>query len=180
VAALRGEGGQEGAAYSLFTLAELARPFLAGALAALLADRIALRARYALGAALAMIALTALGLFDAAFPLFGAYLVLYAGFVRAPLLKRLSPRGDYSYGLYVWGFPMQQMTQALLPAAWFVNFVIAFPLALAAAALSWRFIESPALRLKPGGAAEPKRFVTISQARQGSLRPQSAPLQSSQ
>lgn len=59
-------------------------------------------------------------------------------------------RGDYSYGIYVYGYPVEQMLvhfglhRAGLPA--FLGLSLALTLALAF--LSWRFIEAPALRLK--------------------------------
>jgi peptidoglycan/LPS O-acetylase OafA/YrhL len=57
--------------------------------------------------------------------------------------------GDYSYGLYLWGFPMQQVAAHWVPgASSLANAFIAWPLALTVAVLSWHVIEKPALRLK--------------------------------
>jgi len=57
--------------------------------------------------------------------------------------------GDYSYGIYLWGYPMQQMLAALFPLLpALINALLGFLGALAAAAGSWRFIEKPALGLK--------------------------------
>lgn len=57
--------------------------------------------------------------------------------------------GDYSYGLYLWGFPMQQVVAhcapRLAPAG---NILLAWPLAMLLAVLSWHLVEQPALRLK--------------------------------
>ena len=65
---------------------------------------------------------------------------------RLPNFKRM---GDYSYGVYLWGFPTQQMVMhvnaSLSPmqlCAWSV------PVALILAIASWHYIEKPALRLK--------------------------------
>lgn len=59
--------------------------------------------------------------------------------------------GDYSYGLYVYSFPLQQtLVQRVSPWEPLVLFAVALPCALAAAALSWHALERPALGLKSG------------------------------
>jgi peptidoglycan/LPS O-acetylase OafA/YrhL len=56
--------------------------------------------------------------------------------------------GDYSYGIYLWGFPMQQIVLHLVPdaSAMSVN-LLAWPLALGCAVISWHAVEAPALAL---------------------------------
>jgi peptidoglycan/LPS O-acetylase OafA/YrhL len=63
---------------------------------------------------------------------------------------RLPPwMGDYSYGIYIIAFPVQQaIAYWITPASGWVMFVLATPIALGFAALSWHFIEAPALTLK--------------------------------
>jgi peptidoglycan/LPS O-acetylase OafA/YrhL len=57
--------------------------------------------------------------------------------------------GDYSYGLYLWGFPMQQVVAHHLPqAAPWQNSALSLPLATALGALSWYAVEKPALKMK--------------------------------
>lgn len=57
--------------------------------------------------------------------------------------------GDYSYGIYLWGFPSQQMVAALFPSLPFVaNAACGFVIALLLAIASWHCIEKPALRSK--------------------------------
>lgn len=69
-----------------------------------------------------------------------AYCIPWHGFNRF---------GDYSYGIYLWGFPMQQMIAHHFPALSPIhNAMMAFPLALLLGIFSWTVIESPALRLK--------------------------------
>jgi peptidoglycan/LPS O-acetylase OafA/YrhL len=77
------------------------------------------------------------------------YAVVFAGTCRVPRIP-VPMRGDYSYGLYLYAFPMQQAVAWALPGArqWYVSLLIAGPLALGCAILSWHFIEKPALRLK--------------------------------
>jgi peptidoglycan/LPS O-acetylase OafA/YrhL len=84
------------------------------------------------------------------FPAYGAYpliLLATAQKFRLPGLKRF---GDISYGMYLYGWPMEQVARAIIGpgAAWWQI----FPLGLAGAAalgfLSWHLLEEHALRLK--------------------------------
>src|SRR5690606_25568358 len=56
--------------------------------------------------------------------------------------------GDYSYGIYLWGFPMQQLVVYWLgsPTPTRIT-LLAWPLALICAVLSWRLIEKPSIAL---------------------------------
>lgn len=57
--------------------------------------------------------------------------------------------GDYSYGVYLWGFPLQQLVAQLLPVPTPTRItLLALPLALIAGVLSWHLLEQPALKLK--------------------------------
>lgn len=65
--------------------------------------------------------------------------------------------GDYSYGVYLWRFPIQQVIAQLLPVPTPARItLIALPCAIAIGALSWHLLEKPLLRLK-----RPMRAVTI-------------------
>jgi peptidoglycan/LPS O-acetylase OafA/YrhL len=59
--------------------------------------------------------------------------------------------GDLSYGLYIYGWPVEQSVVWLLGrhAAWWQVFLIALPATAAIAFLSWHLVERPMLRLKP-------------------------------
>ena len=57
--------------------------------------------------------------------------------------------GDYSYGVYIYAFPIQQSLLALWPNLRPLQLLgLALPITLAVAALSWHFVEQPALRAK--------------------------------
>jgi peptidoglycan/LPS O-acetylase OafA/YrhL len=79
------------------------------------------------------------------------YIVLAFGTASAPLGGALTRRGDFSYGLYLYAFPIQQALVATVgtPGGALGNFAIATVLAGGCAALSWYMIEKPALRAKP-------------------------------
>ena len=81
-------------------------------------------------------------------PYFGllTYGTLYLGLrVRLPAIRH----HDLSYGLYLYGWPAQQLAW-MLPAGKSVagNIVIATLIAMACAAVSWWLVERPALRWK--------------------------------
>lgn len=81
------------------------------------------------------------------FPL--SMVVMYLGFVKNSFLPQFERLGDASYGIYLMGFPVQQMLIATYPH-WhpvsnaLATFAIVYPLAFA----SWHFFEKPILMLK--------------------------------
>ncbi|NML29813.1 acyltransferase family protein [Paraburkholderia antibiotica] len=78
------------------------------------------------------------------FYLMFVYGVLWIG--TTPLLRRFVPRHDYSYGIYLYGFMVQQCIAALAPQLSHVmSLVVAGPLILVCAALSWHYVERPVL-----------------------------------
>jgi peptidoglycan/LPS O-acetylase OafA/YrhL len=94
------------------------------------------------------------------------YIVLAFGTAPAPFGGALTRSGDYSYGLYLYAFPIQQALVATIgtPGGAFGNFVIAAVLAGACAVLSWHFIEKPALRAKPARLASGLAFGNLKHA----------------
>jgi peptidoglycan/LPS O-acetylase OafA/YrhL len=78
-----------------------------------------------------------------------AMLTLWIAFVANKLLSKLNAFPDYSYGIYIYAYPIQQMTSVLLPG-WnpIAQIVVSFWATLVPASLSWHFIEKPALALK--------------------------------
>lgn len=87
-------------------------------------------------------------LFEPVLTLALAYSVFVLGYARSPLLKRYNRLGDYSYGTYVYAFPLQQWIAALGVASPLLNIALSLPLVLVCAVLSWTFVEAPALRLR--------------------------------
>lgn len=127
--------------------------FFAGVVLHIVRQRMPLGAPMALVAGSVVVLVTAVGLFKplAAFPL--AYLLLYLGVVLP--LRRVGARNDVSYGLYVYGFPVQQLLFLGLSAAFgsavvpvWVFAVLSLAAALPFAVASWLLVERPALSLK--------------------------------
>ena len=111
--------------------------------------------RIALVACIGLIASVPLNAFILLFPLFGSYLVIYLAF--APWLKPFPAAryGDLSYGLYIYGWPIEQAIVWLNGGAmsWWTLFAIALPVTAIFAFLSWHLVEKRALRFKPRAAA---------------------------
>ena len=81
-------------------------------------------------------------------------LALSFGFAFSPLLARLTATGDYSYGIYIYAFPIQQSMAYLFPGISLGPYLAACTLlTLAAAMLSWHLVEKRALSFKPKKAA---------------------------
>jgi len=93
----------------------------------------------------------AIGRTEAVLPIFGSYLLLVAACTPRLPLAGFGQRGDVSYGLYVYAYPIQQLVLHVAGGSTDPLRVLAvsFPATLAIAALSWRFIEAPALARKP-------------------------------
>jgi peptidoglycan/LPS O-acetylase OafA/YrhL len=85
------------------------------------------------------------------FPLFGCYLALWLALTPHLPVIPAARFGDLSYGIYIYGWPVEQGVIWLFGgrAAWWQLFLLALPAAAALAFLSWHLIERPALRLKP-------------------------------
>jgi peptidoglycan/LPS O-acetylase OafA/YrhL len=79
-----------------------------------------------------------------------AYVVLVLAYHPKLYFAAFTRLGDYSYGLYIYAFPLQQWIAFRAKGIGAVSlFWLAFPCALAMAILSWTFLEKPMLGLKP-------------------------------
>jgi peptidoglycan/LPS O-acetylase OafA/YrhL len=78
------------------------------------------------------------------------YCVLSFATAATPGLKHAGRYGDPSYGIYLYGWPAQQIVCSLVPNVTAIgNTLAALPLAVVAAFLSWHLIEKRALAMKP-------------------------------
>lgn len=86
------------------------------------------------------------------------YAVLWLGFAPGAWASRYNRLGDYSYGTYIYGFPVQQTIVALLPSVSPLDLMaLSLPAAILLGALSWHLVERPALNLRKAAAAEHSR-----------------------
>lgn len=142
---------QRGAAYHGAWMVWLFRFYGAGMLLYLLRDHIRLSKPAALVCFAVILAATFTPAYTEALAIFGSYALIASAFLAADWFKKITHRGDISYGVYIYAFPVQQ---ALVPFSnetavpWLTNAALSLPITLLLAALSWTFVEKPALALK--------------------------------
>lgn len=99
-----------------------------------------------------------------------SWLTIFIGQMSTPVLRRAGRFGDFSYGMYLFAFPVQQTVIYLFyPAASFWgSMALAFAITLGCAALSWHVVEKPALAFKPRRPPDaPKADIAILPWREG-------------
>ena len=86
-----------------------------------------------------------------------APLIFAIAFANVSAPKWLTPSTDYSYGLYIFHWPIYQVLLESFPSASIIPLLtfIGLPLAFLAAGLSWQLVEKPALKLKAKVALKP-------------------------
>lgn len=125
--------------------------FFSGAALRVLQDRVPLSGRLALMLAVALFVAAFWGprAFGLVYRLALPYLVLWCAYVPDGLIRRFNVFGDYSYGIYIYAFPIQQALigywRGISPNE---LTVMAFGCVLPLAVLSWHFVEKRALALK--------------------------------
>lgn len=81
------------------------------------------------------------------------YATFWCAFVPGGWLRAYNRLGDYSYGLYLYAFPVQGLVVWLWgPMGPALNVALALPLTLFLSVLSWHLIEAPALALRKAPA----------------------------
>lgn len=101
-------------------------------------------------------------LFRPAYGLFAPYLVLVAAYLPSGFIRRYNDVGDYSFGLYIYAFPIQQILVKFRPDdPPIANALLSLAATTVFAWLSWHLIESRFLHgrgpeakpaIKPGKA----------------------------
>lgn len=91
-----------------------------------------------------------------------AYVTVYVGslaFRPMPLTKY----GDYSYGLYLFGYPLQQTFASFGSWAhhWWLNLLVCLPAAAVMAVFSWHVVEKPALKARGRLSLLEDRFLAL-------------------
>lgn len=91
------------------------------------------------------------------------YLVLHLAYLPGGVLRGFNRAGDYSYGIYIYAFPLQQAIVASVPGISVTALIFSSgALTLICAVASWVLIEKPALsqreRMAAFSLALPKRL----------------------
>lgn len=79
------------------------------------------------------------------FPLFAAYPLLWIGEQDNAIIQWIRGFGDPSYGMYLWGWPIQQVLRDSIGPNWsgYSFFLLCLPAVLFAGYASWYFVERP-------------------------------------
>ena len=78
-----------------------------------------------------------------------SYLLFYLAYVPKGFIRKFNTYGDYSYGIYIYAFPIQQAILALSTnISLFTFFLTSLVITFVFAFFSWQFVEKPALQLK--------------------------------
>jgi len=105
------------------------------------------------------VAMRPYAVFPLSFYLLTAYSAFWLAYIPGGRIRRFNNAGDYSYGLYIYAYPLQQVLVLTIPGLMPLQlFAVTVATTLPAAILSWYFIEKPALAKKENVSAWLKRF----------------------
>lgn len=123
-------------------------------------DRVRLSPVYALALLALVVLLHPSRLFFPSLTIFLTYATFVLGFARLPLVAGFNRLGDYSYGAYIYAFPIQQGVASFGVTSPLINIAVALPLTMCCAVLSWYLVERPALSFKRPVAARPSGAIS--------------------
>ncbi len=115
-----------------------------------LRDKLVLKTRYfvLLLLVIALSSMERIVFVSLAYGLLG-YAILYLAYIPSGFLRQFNRLGDYSYGLYIFGYPTQKSVMQLFPdLSVYGLFVTAFSITMLLAIASWHWLEKPMLRFK--------------------------------
>ncbi|MBS4213120.1 acyltransferase family protein [Neobacillus rhizophilus] len=129
---------------------DLFRYFSSGMLFYLFRKQIKLNGTIAILSFIILLLAPSFGYFESAFSIFGAYLIFYLGYEAKLGMHNFSKYGDFSYGIYIYAFPIQQIMVHLFnnKLSPLEDFFLSLPFTLIFAFISWHLIEKNALKLK--------------------------------
>jgi peptidoglycan/LPS O-acetylase OafA/YrhL len=135
------------------TLVNLACAFLVGSCFAMYADVIPFDWRLAVGSLIVIVVSLHWGGFAiVGYPAMAYFLLWLAAALPAPF-RRIGRKNDYSYGIYLYGFLLQQFGAAFRLERWgYVPFTLGvMVVAFGCAFLSWHLVEKQVMKLKGRG-----------------------------
>lgn len=135
--------------------------FAVGATIRLFQHRIPAHPALAIGALVVALVTALAGGFLAVGAAAWCYVVLYAAIGLPSRFHAVGRRRDYSYGVYIYAFPMQQLAAVMGWNRWGIVPYIAISTALTflLAAFSWHVVERPAMKLRTRGPG--RRATTV-------------------
>lgn len=133
----------------LANLITLALPFGVGTAFYIWRDRLPLTLWGVLGLGLAAWAAKGTVLYGPVFSVALGYAVFWAAYIPGGILRAYNRLGDYSYGIYIYAFPLQGFAVWLWgPQTPLTNMALSLPMVLIPSILSWHLVEKPSLALR--------------------------------
>ncbi|MEX0279704.1 MAG: acyltransferase family protein [Arenibacterium sp.] len=130
----------------LLELHKLVLPFIFGTALYLWQDRVPLSLPLAVGLVLLTALVKGTAFYEITLIIALGYATFWLAYVPRGFLLAYNRLGDYSYGIYIYAFPMQGLAVwAFGPMTPEANILWSFPPTLALSILSWHLIEKPAL-----------------------------------
>lgn len=78
-----------------------------------------------------------------------AYVVFFLAYVPSGKIRKFNDFGDYSYGIYIYAFPVQQSVAATVPnVSVGIMIILSFTITFMLSYLSWHFLEKKCLEMK--------------------------------
>jgi peptidoglycan/LPS O-acetylase OafA/YrhL len=83
-------------------------------------------------------------------PIFATYILFYLAFTDKIPFQNFAARGDFSYGVYIYAWPVQQLLILFFQKQLNIGtlFILTLTITIVIAFLSWHCIEKPFLKLK--------------------------------
>jgi len=132
--------------------------FFIGTACYLFKDRLILSSRtfYAVLAALAVSSIH-MDAFFITYNIVMFYIIFYLAYIPKGSIRKFNEYGDYSYGIYIYAWPVQQSVIALIPNINILELcVYSFGVTLLLSYFSWHLVEKKALKLKGKIPFKPK------------------------
>lgn len=139
--------------------------FSTGAAFYILKENITLRQQYFWPCAATLLIATVTGnksVFDVIYPLTIAYTLFYVAYVPNGFIRNYNRLGDYSYGIYIYAFPIQQSVAALRPGISVLGMILISGTAtILFSVASWHLLEKRMLGLKAHYVGHTKRLLSF-------------------
>jgi peptidoglycan/LPS O-acetylase OafA/YrhL len=131
-------------------VADMGAFFMGGAfLSAIKIEKIPYKSFVLITLLVLFIILTSCNYFEKSQYILLAPIVIIFGILSTPYINSISAvLGDFSYGIYIYGFPIQQTLMHYYHFNFWELMLASIPLSVLFGALSWHFVEKKALQLK--------------------------------